>query len=34
MINLVNLSGTIRPSSMNFSKLTPMIDVISLINVF
>ena len=34
MIDLVNLSGTIRASSMNLSKLTTMIDVISLINVF
>ena len=34
MICLVNLSGMIRAFSMNLSKLIPMIDVISLINVF
>ena len=34
MIGLVNLSGMIRASSMNLSKLTPMVDMISLINVF
>ena len=34
MIDLVNLSSMIRASSKNLSKLTTMIDVISLINVF
>ena len=34
MIGLVSLSSMIRASSKNLSKLSPMIDMISLINMF